>query len=171
MPKPGFILISVLVFAALNYGIYAKVRVIRNGDTVLLELAPVDPRSLMQGDYMRLRYALERKVRLSAAERNARRGELVLTTDENGIARFVRVHGGEALAPDERLLRYHRNNDTITIVPNSYLFQEGHASLYENAKYGVFKFSTSGERVLVGLADESYNLIMPEEHAVSEVSQ
>ncbi|XOT97907.1 GDYXXLXY domain-containing protein, partial [Alcaligenes pakistanensis] len=28
------------------------------GQTVLLELAPVDPRSLMQGDYMSLNFAL-----------------------------------------------------------------------------------------------------------------
>lgn len=33
-----------------------------NGDTVLLELAPVDPRGFMQGDYMTLSYALEREV-------------------------------------------------------------------------------------------------------------
>lgn len=156
-----FIMFSVLVFAVLNYAIYAKEHVIRNGDTVLLELAPVDPRSLMQGDYMRLRYALERNIRLSATEREANRGELVLDTDENGVARFVRVHRGEPLAPGERLLRYHRKYKTVTIVPHSYLFQEGHASLYENAKYGVFKFSASGERVLVGLADAGRNHIMP----------
>ena len=161
MGKSWFILFSVLVFAALNYGIYAKERVIRNGDTVLLALAPVDPRSLMQGDYMRLRYDMERTIRLN--DTHAKRGELVLTTDENGVAGFVRVHAGETLVPGERLLRYHRRNSTVTIVPHSFLFQEGHASLYENAKYGVFKFSASGQRMLVGLADEGYNIITPEE--------
>ncbi|KIG15596.1 putative membrane protein [Enhygromyxa salina] len=36
-----------------------KERVLSTGQTVLLPLAPVDPRSLMQGDYMILRYELE----------------------------------------------------------------------------------------------------------------
>ena len=31
---------------------------LRNGRTVYLELAPVDPRSLLQGDYMALNYAV-----------------------------------------------------------------------------------------------------------------
>src|SRR5690606_39326084 len=35
-----------------------KQRVLATGQTVLLELAPVDPRSLMQGDYMQLSYAI-----------------------------------------------------------------------------------------------------------------
>src|SRR5690606_9942359 len=49
---------GLLVLGAVNYAIYAKERVIRDGDVVFLELAPVDPRSLMQGDYMALRFRL-----------------------------------------------------------------------------------------------------------------
>ncbi|MFT6791681.1 MAG: hypothetical protein ACJA04_000891 [Cellvibrionaceae bacterium] len=50
---PGVIL-SILVLGVLNYGIYQKQKIKDHGEIVLLELAPVDPRSLMQGDYMRL---------------------------------------------------------------------------------------------------------------------
>ena len=39
-----------LVLAAVNYSIYGKEEIVRSGETVYLELAPVDPRSLMQGD-------------------------------------------------------------------------------------------------------------------------
>lgn len=34
----------------------------REGDTLLLRLAPRDPRSLLQGDYMALRYAMAAEV-------------------------------------------------------------------------------------------------------------
>src|SRR5690606_12350338 len=36
----------VLVLGGVNYAIYGKERIVRNGETIFLELAPVDPRSL-----------------------------------------------------------------------------------------------------------------------------
>ena len=60
---------TALVFAglALTLGLTAvlvmdKERVVADGTPVLLELAPVDPRSLIQGDYMQLDYALARNL-------------------------------------------------------------------------------------------------------------
>jgi uncharacterized membrane-anchored protein len=46
----------VLVLGVANYDIWQKQQVVDNGQQVLLKLRPVDPRSLMQGDFMRLRY-------------------------------------------------------------------------------------------------------------------
>ena len=43
-------------------GIVGKERVISRGDVVYLRLAPVDPRSLMQGDYMALNFAIGMEV-------------------------------------------------------------------------------------------------------------
>ena len=42
------------VLALVNLGIYQREQLLTRGQIVLLDLAPVDPRSLMQGDYMRL---------------------------------------------------------------------------------------------------------------------
>ena len=44
------------VLAVANYAIVDKERVIAHGRTVYVALAPVDPRSLMQGDYMALNF-------------------------------------------------------------------------------------------------------------------
>ena len=49
---------SALLFAFFNAQILLKEHTRTSGNLVLLELAPVDPRSLMQGDYMTLRYAI-----------------------------------------------------------------------------------------------------------------
>lgn len=59
MKKQSRILIItnlLLLLGYLNWSIYQKEQTLRDGQLVLFELAPVDPRSLMQGDYMSLRY-------------------------------------------------------------------------------------------------------------------
>src|SRR5690606_10833586 len=45
-----------LILAVVNVGIWQRERILATGRTVVLALAPVDPRSLMQGDYMALRF-------------------------------------------------------------------------------------------------------------------
>ena len=60
MKKQSRILIItnlLLLLGYLNWSIYQKEQTLRDGQLVLFELAPVDPRSLMQGDYMSLRYS------------------------------------------------------------------------------------------------------------------
>lgn len=145
---------SLLVIAALNYGIYEKEQIKEHGETLLLELAPVDPRSLIQGDYMRLRYAIERNAPALRLASHEKRGSMVIRPDENNVAQFVRLYQDEELAPGEKLLHFHNQDSSVRIVPDSFFFQEGHAKYYENAKYGVFKFGNSGTHLLVGLADE-----------------
>ena len=51
---------TLFVIGALNWLVVQKERVLSSGRTVLLELAPRDPRSIMQGDYMVLAYAAAR---------------------------------------------------------------------------------------------------------------
>lgn len=151
---------SALVLAVLNYGIYAKEQIKARGETLLLELAPVDPRSLMQGDYMRLAYQIARNAPAERLAAGQKRGYLVLRADQHKVARFVRFHSGEALRPGEKLLRFHvlspeiPEKRVLRIVPDSFLFQEGHAAYYQNARYGVFKFAGANEYLLTGLAAE-----------------
>ena len=52
----------VLILVLINWQIWSKERHLAEGEVVFLELAPVDPRSLMQGDYMALRFALANRV-------------------------------------------------------------------------------------------------------------
>ncbi|WP_282609097.1 GDYXXLXY domain-containing protein [Pelagibius sp. Alg239-R121] len=158
------IALALAIFAVLNFGIYEKQKIIESGEIVLLELAPVDPRSLMQGDYMSLRYAIERSDAVTEQrEAQRKRGYMVIKPDEKNVAQFVRFHAGEDLKAGERLLRFHKTHETfgsVYIVPDSFLFQEGHAKHYEAAKYGVFKFDGDDNRLLVGLATEDGKMIV-----------
>lgn len=46
----------ILLLGYFNWSVYKKEQTLKDGQLILLQLAPVDPRSLMQGDYMRLSY-------------------------------------------------------------------------------------------------------------------
>ncbi len=46
-----------LALVVANHGIVQRERILSDGRVLLLELQPVDPRSIMQGDYMALRFA------------------------------------------------------------------------------------------------------------------
>jgi|WetSurMetagenome_2_1015567.scaffolds.fasta_scaffold07101_6 uncharacterized membrane-anchored protein len=151
---------SVIILIILNFAIFQKEIIKNQGDTVFLALAPVDPRSLMQGDYMALRYDIERKI--TAFPDQFLYGYVVIELEQNKVGSFKRFYQqGESLAENEKLLRYHREHSNMRIVPNAFFFQEGHAQIYQNAKYGEFKFDKSGNHLLIGLADKDLKSIQP----------
>ncbi|UYO75286.1 GDYXXLXY domain-containing protein [Halomonas qinghailakensis] len=60
------IVATAVVLAVVNWAIWQKEHHLAEGEIVYLELAPVDPRSLMQGDYMALSFALANRIRVQA---------------------------------------------------------------------------------------------------------
>jgi uncharacterized membrane-anchored protein len=158
MKKIVFIVASVLALAAFNYSIFQNEQIKANGETVYLKLAPVDPRSLMQGDYMALRYAIERE---QTPPEGKTSGYLIVSLDEKRVASFKGFYDGQTLQANERLLRYQAHQGRANIAPDSFMFQEGHADTYARAGYGVFKMGGAGRNLLVGLADENLNVIQP----------
>lgn len=158
MKKALFLAASLLVLALLNHAVWRQESLRAGGETLLLELAPVDPRALIQGDYMALRYALEQP---GETPPEGRDGMMVVSLDGDRVARFVRFHQDETLAPGEILLPYGNDQGRLHIAPDSFLFQDGHAALYRDAKYGVFKRAEGAAPVLIGLADAGHRLITP----------
>jgi len=145
-----FIAASLLVFGALNYLVWQKEQVLAGGRTVILALAPRDPRSLMQGDYMTMTYAISADVPTDAPDT----GRLVLRLDNRGIGTFQRVYtDGAPITPDEALLRYRRRQWRVLISAEDYFFQEGQAQKFAEARYGELKVSPAGEAILVGLCN------------------
>jgi len=154
--RNGLILGGLLLVLGAVAGLVAqKEWVMRSGTTVLLELAPRDPRSLMQGDYMMLSYALSNQ----AGQRweVPRDGQLVVALDARSVATFVRWHGAEPLGPGEHLLRYRLREHWLRLGAEAFYFQEGQANLYAGARYGELRVMDSGDAVLVGLRDAGLN--------------
>lgn len=151
-------LLAALVFAVLGWNVWRAEALIASGDDVLLALAPVDPRSLMQGDYMRLRWDIERTpTDLPGAERT-----IVLALDDRRIGTFARHASAGAPGPGEIAFRVARaRGGGLAIEPHSFLFQEGTADAFAKAKFGIFRVSPDGRHLLVGLADETTRRIEP----------
>lgn len=144
-------------------GILGKERLITRGDVVYLRLAPVDPRSLMQGDYMALNFSIANEVRVAhGTEASAAQREevIVIRRDASHEGHFVRLHTGEALAPGEQLLRVQNvpsrwGGNAVQVSTDAWFFQEGQADRYAKAKFGEFRVDDSGHALLVGMRDEA----------------
>jgi uncharacterized membrane-anchored protein len=150
MRRIGIGLALVFVLVGVGVSAFQKERLLRDGAVVLLELAPVDPRSLMQGDYMALRYDMAATLDTASWPTD---GLLVVRVGANGVATFVRRHRGSALAEGEHLLRYRVRDGMVRLGAEAFFFQEGHADRYDHAKYGELRVADDGESVLVGLRD------------------
>lgn len=158
--------ITLLVLVVVNLLIFQKERLLVSGQTIFLELAPVDPRSLIQGDYMTLRYGMLQAIN---TDELASDGYLVLKLDERNIATFDRVYQpGETLAPDERIIRYRKRTWDVRLGAESFFFQEGHADYYSNARYAELRLAESGETVLVGLRGEELEVLGPPVEATQQ---
>ena len=117
------------------------------GERVYLRLAPVDPRSLVQGDYMTLAYALDSEARALDP------GRAVAVLDERGIIEHIEADRPSLSASERWIQVAPTAGRRSPIATHAYLFQEGSAELYAEATYGIF--ALSGERLLlIGLAGE-----------------
>jgi uncharacterized membrane-anchored protein len=130
-----------------------KERLLATGATVVLELAPVDPRSLMQGDYMRLDYAIGRRAQSDASW--PRDGAVIVRTDERGIAHFLRRDDGQPLHSGEHRLTYRRRGSVVRVGTDAFYFQEGTGDTYASARFGELRVAADGTSVLVGLRDQN----------------
>lgn len=160
MRRTTIALTSLLVLLVANIGIYRNEQVLVSGRSVLLELAPVDPRSLMQGDYMALRFHASDAVHeQTPAERQD--GRAVIGVDTNGIGTFRRIDDGVPLAADELVIRYRVRDGSVKFGTNAFFFQEGHADHYANARFGEFRVSQSGTALLIALRGEKLDVLGP----------
>lgn len=152
---------TLVVLVAVNSTIWQKERHIAQGEVVYLALAPVDPRSLMQGDYMALNFALANRLQTELYQRTeslptAMDGEVVVRLD-NKVAHFQRIDDGTPLHADERRLHFRLRHGQVQFATNAFFFQEGHAARYEAARYGEFRVNKAGNVLLTGLYDESFH--------------
>ena len=152
MRKLIAVLAGLIILLAVNFTIYQREKLLADGRVVLLELAPVDPRSLMQGDYMALRF----KVATDSfpgwnVERKSVDGRLVVALDERGVASFKRLADNTPLAANEAVLQYRIRSNQIKFATNAFFFEEGSGQKYQTARYGEFRVSADGEMLLNNL--------------------
>ena len=145
----------VLVVGLAGHAVIDRERVLDEGRVVLFELAPVDPRSLMQGDYMALRFAIDDALPRRAGTATGplpRFAHVELAAD--GRASLAGV-GDDLPAPSATVaVRIRLRDGAPSVGPNAFFFQEGQAAVFEGARWGEFRVAADGTALLTHLRDE-----------------
>ena len=172
-------LLAVLV--AITIKVIEHENQLATGKPILLQLAPVDPRGFMQGDYMALNYAIAEPIMAAIEAQEVAKGNLdyvetlynisqdgsvIIKKDAQGVGHFVRLaqhssNGDEPLAQDEMLLQYRIRHGQLKIATNAFFFQEGQAKAFEQAKYGMFRINEQGKPLLTNMMDKRFKVIEP----------
>jgi len=153
----------IVILGLVNWSILKKERHLAEGKIVYLDFRPVDPRSLMQGDYMALNYGIANAAgnairkeqgtpKLAASD-----GYLILQLDERSIGTFKDLYKDQALEKNEIMVRYRVRNNAVKFATNAFFFQENHGKIYQNARYGQFRVDEEGEMLLTAMMDEDLN--------------
>jgi uncharacterized membrane-anchored protein len=158
MRKRIVLVTGIAVLALVNYSIYRKEQLLADGRMVFLELAPVDPRSLMQGDYMALRFRLQNEAWVGGGRRD---GYMVVAPDSHGVAVFRRVDDGAPLASGELKIHYRVRDNQIRLGTGAFFFQEGNQQYYRGARYGEARIDSGGEMLLTGLRGQGLEKLGP----------
>lgn len=173
-PAPAFVasgaapwLIALTVVASLgaaNFAIWQKETLIARGQPVYVALAPVDPRSLMQGDFMRLEFRLppDAMDRSTSAGQRGVRPYVVAQRDARNVATLLRVDGaGRPLGADEFRIELAPRDGRWILVTDAWFFREGDAARWADARFGEFRVDADGKALLVGMADAQLRAIAP----------
>lgn len=150
-------LCALLSLGLVNGLIWQKEQLIAQGRPVYVKLAPVDPRSLIQGDYMRVNYALPPLPPVAEISGPwQERPRLEARLDARGVATEVRrLQAQEAPAAGTQLLVLSPVNGRWTLVSDAWYFQEGQEPQFRAAAFGEFRVMPDGRALLVGLADKN----------------
>ena len=132
-----------------NTGIWQKETLIGNGRQVFIALAPVDPRSLIQGDYMALNFQLTGLQEADSWSRQ--RVKAVARIDGRGIAVIKGLAANRPLQPDEIYFEQMPTQSGLRPATDAWYFKEGEAERWAKARYGEFRVDQQGQALLVDL--------------------
>ncbi|MFB9325689.1 GDYXXLXY domain-containing protein [Paenibacillus aurantiacus] len=152
-----FVSILLLQGALLGGMIAVNETALASGVTVKLELAPLDPRSLLQGDYVQLNYGIstppQKEVPTLEELGYGAKIKVVLAPDAGGVYRFSRLYlEGDALQDGEVALNGKWEGFRIEYGIEHYFIPEGTgADVERTAKFANVVVSRSGNGMIVGL--------------------
>jgi uncharacterized membrane-anchored protein len=162
---------SILLFlAGFAWSVFTKEDQVINGKTIIVRLAPRDPRAFLLGDYMQLNYALNLDVdrALSLPGRNRenmanfpRDGVAIVKVDTNRVATFHRLENGELLQDGEHRIYFRVGKGGARIAADRFYFQEGHSKAYDRAAFGELRVDANGRSLLVYMRDNNLKRIIP----------
>ncbi|KTS81193.1 hypothetical protein NS115_16620 [Paenibacillus jamilae] len=151
-------IVIVLQLGIIGYQTARSETLLVTGASVKLKLAPIDPRSLLQGDYVALNYDISTppsKNSLQEKDWNRGKVKVVLTPDSQGVYIADRLYqDGEKLAHHEIVLNGQWNGSRILYGIENYFIPEGTGRTVEqNAHYAYIRVSRNGDALLERLVE------------------
>ncbi|WP_461201202.1 GDYXXLXY domain-containing protein [Anoxybacillus sp. TBDG-1] len=154
---PLFI-VMVLQFAFIVYVTFDKEQHLRFGQQIKLQLEPIDPRSLIQGDYVRLQYDI------STIEGMNEWGkvQVVLRKDETGIHRLVGIYSlngkkrnSIVYQEGDVLVNGNIYGDTIIYGIEAYFVPEkAGGDIQQHARFAYVRVSKTGDALLEKVTEQ-----------------
>jgi len=154
-------IISVIIIQLIILGIQVgkSETLLANGELIKLQLAPVDPRSLLQGDYLTLRYAIS-----NLPIENDGWNKLVkvgLNKNKNGIYVYSGHYVvGKEIPKDIKekadvwIVGRFKGNTNVEYGIENYFVPEGTGlELQEKVNYAYVKVATNGDAMLINLSE------------------
>jgi len=164
--KKYFSLILALTTILIFVGLVAKNEWhLHHSKSIFIELRPVDPRSILQGDYMALAYELNlQSLKALAGSENEALDQVifnhssvpakVILDSQNRVVRTI-LDNNNSFVGQSLILKNPENRlQALYPASRSFLFAEGLAQCYQKAKYAEFKINTKGEAILFDLRGE-----------------
>ncbi|MNY21862.1 hypothetical protein D3C86_1554380 [compost metagenome] len=154
-------LLVLLQVAAMSLQIGKSEYLLSHGKLIKLQLQPLDPRSLIQGDYVRLRYEITQPpIFQDNLELRKYKGKIAVVLGPSGtsdVYEFRREYqAGDILAPEEVRLNGERMGyEEIAYGIENFFIPEGTGRTYEqNSKFAEVKVSAGGDAILVRLTEK-----------------
>ena len=165
----GVFLIALL--GAVNYKVQQFEDVLATGKPVVLKIAPADPRSLMQGDYMVLNYAILSDLQQSqfSSESNettgidelspsGKKAYILVHLDKNHVATLCEAQSEiptdfKHCTPNVYLPIRYKGGWLPKLPSQDYFFAEGKGEHYAQAEYAEYRFK-DGILLLARLLDK-----------------
>ncbi|MEF9966526.1 MAG: GDYXXLXY domain-containing protein [Comamonas sp.] len=158
----GLVVGAVLALGLVNWDVRGKEQVIAQGQRILVPLIPVDPRSLMQGDYMALNFSLPFEMREKLKDIVSPSQLVRASIDDQGVATIQGLLTDTSpLEKGELALPLKRLKGQWVLVTDAYFFPEGQGRHFEQTRYGDFRVLPDGRALLVGLADGDGQPVLP----------
>jgi uncharacterized membrane-anchored protein len=147
---------GLLVFGTVNWQVAGKERLRASGEPIFLPLAPRDPRSLMQGDYMALNFAVARSINYALETEHVPDGvhTAVLKLNPDRVADFVRLDDGAPLLAGDVRFRFRVRKRAVWLGTDAFFFHEGEETRYAGARFGEFRVNEAGDAMLVAVRGE-----------------
>ena len=131
--------------------------VLANGRIVYIALRPVDPRSLIQGDYMAVAFDVDR---LPAPREISGEVLALAEVDARGIAKIESLAAlGAAPQANQILVKLRRKSNRWFVGTDAYFFEEGRADDFAKAKFGQFRVGPDGRLLLTAMTDADLKIL------------